>query len=107
MVGAGRVIPKADPTVAAVGHPGVPGAAVVVESGAAVADGVVATAADELVFVLEPPQAVSAVTKKNAADTKRSDRPRDVRGASCASTFAAISQSILFPPNTAPDDRRW
>src|ERR1035438_7909600 len=46
---------------------------------AAVADGVVATDAGELVLVLvlvlEPPQAASAVTKKNAAAAKRSGRP--------------------------------
>jgi hypothetical protein len=107
-VGAGRVIPKADPTVAAVGHPGGPGAAAEVESGAVVADGVVvATAAGELVLVLEPPQAVNAVTKKNAASAKRSDLPRDVRDASCASPFDAISHCIHCRPCTASNATRW
>ncbi len=75
-MGAGRVIPKADPTVAGVGHPSGPGVAAVVESGAAVADGLVATAAGEL--VPEPPQAVNAVTKRNIVSAKRSELPRDL-----------------------------
>jgi hypothetical protein len=91
------VIPKADPTVAAVGHRGGPGAAAEVGSGAAVADEAVATAAGELVLVVEPPQAVNAVTKRNAASAERSDLPRDVRDASCASTFDAISLCIQLP----------
>lgn len=93
------MIPNADPIVAAVGHPGAPGAAAEVETGAAVADGVVAvaTAAGELVLVLEPPHAVNAVTKKNAASAKRSNLARDVRDASRASTFDAISLCIQLP----------
>lgn len=97
------MIPKADPTVAAVGHPGVPEAAEV-DSGAAVADGVVATAAGEL--VPDAPQAASAVTAKNAASAKRSDLPRDLRDASCASTVDAVSHFIYCPPDTAPNGMR-
>ena len=98
------MIPKADPTVAAVGHPGVSGAPAEVETGAAVADGVGATAAGEL--VPEPPQAASAVTAKNAASAQQSDLPRDLRDPSCASTFDAVSHCIGCPPDTAPDDMR-
>src|ERR1700685_4241768 len=65
--GAGTVIPRADPTVAAVGH--VTGDAAAVECGAAGAGGVAATAAGGL--EPEPPHPATADATRHAASTRR------------------------------------
>src|SRR5580704_8700090 len=104
-MGAPRVIPRADPTVPAVGQPGVPAAAAggAVVAGVVVVDGVRATDVGEPEFVPEAPQAASAVARKNAAGTRPSDLRRDVRDLSCASMLDALSHFICCPLNTASE----
>jgi hypothetical protein len=87
MLGFGRVIPRADPTLAAVGHRRRAGLAAWVEVGPVEADTVVAdTVVDDSVVgevvgavdddgVLEPPQALRVATKTPAISAK----PRGLR----------------------------
>src|ERR1035437_7024154 len=80
-VGLGRVIPRADPTVTAVGHVLGAGVEVAVEDGiesdVAVGDGVEAT--------VEPPQAVTDATKTSAVSANHRELSCDTFNASFAS----------------------
>jgi hypothetical protein len=74
-------MPRAEPTVAAVGHE--LGAAVVVGSGSAVTDGVDATGDGDP--AVDPPQAARAAAKKSVMNANRHELLSD----NCKSSFAS------------------
>lgn len=86
-MGLGRVIPRAAPTTAAVGQERAAGVTLGLESGAAVDDGIEASADGDA--TPEPPQAVKTATAASIVIR------RDVSGDTCYLSFASRRLSAV------------